>query len=213
MCFTVQLDKDAKSVQNRFKVKADVVERNKKVVGFTYPLSPVVTNLHPEIVELMHWGLIPPWAKDKNIREYTLNAKIESLDEKPSFKSCLNNRCWIIVDGFYEWQWLDTKGKKKQQYAISLPDHELFAIAGLWSQWEDTSNGEIIFSYTMVTTEANELMAKIHNTKKRMPLILTPENEKAWLEGADYQFFSHPKVDLMATPTFPEGYNNSVLPL
>jgi putative SOS response-associated peptidase YedK len=94
-----------------------------------------------------------------------------------------------------------------------LPHHELFAIAGLWSQWEDTSNGEIIFSYTMVTTEANELMAKIHNTKKRMPLILTPENEKAWLEGADYHFFTHPKVDLMATPIFPEGYINSVLTL
>lgn len=211
MCFTTQLDKDATSVRNRFKVDASLVQPNKRIVGFTYPPSPVVSNLHPHEVALFNWGLIPSWAKDKSIREYTLNAKIETLEEKPSFKSCIQNRCWVIVDGFYEWQWLDSKGKKKQQYSISLPNHGLFAIAGLWSKWVDVSTGEVVYSYTIVTTEANELMSNIHNTKKRMPLILTPENEKAWLEGEEYKSFLRPDVALIAEPIFSEGSNNSVL--
>jgi len=91
----------------------------------------------------------------------------------------------LLADGFYEWQWLDEKGKQKQKYELTLPDNELFAFAGLYSEWVDKSTGEIINSYTILTTEANELMSKIHNTKKRMPVILSADNEKNWLHGHD----------------------------
>jgi putative SOS response-associated peptidase YedK len=75
--------------------------------------------------------LIPAWAKDKTIQQYTLNAKIETLNEKPSFKNNIKNRCLVIADGYYEWQWLDPKGKNKQKYLITLTSEEPFAFAGI----------------------------------------------------------------------------------
>jgi putative SOS response-associated peptidase YedK len=129
----------------------------------------------------MHWGLIPHWAKDDHIRKYTLNARIETIEEKVSFKDSVNNRCLIIADGFFEWQWLDAKGHKKQKYRLHLPNDELFELAGLWSEWTDTSSGEIIKTYSILTTDANELLGKIHNSKKRMPILVA--NDKEWLQG------------------------------
>ena len=114
-----------------------------------------------------------------------MNAKIETINEKPSFRQSVNNRCLILVDGFYEWQWLDEKGKKKQRYLLALPKDELFCLAGIWNIWVDKSTGEIINTYTILTTEANELMAKIHNSKKRMPVIVNKENEENWLKGLE----------------------------
>ena len=135
-------------------------------------------------------GLIPFWAKDDSIKQYTLNAKIETLNEKPAFKNSVKNRCLVIADGFYEWKWLDEKGRKKQKYLITLPDSDLFAFAGIWSEWQNKSTGEIINSYSIITTEANELMAEIHNSKKRMPVILTKKNEKDWLGGEEINDFN-----------------------
>jgi len=126
---------------------------------FEFPATPVIIDEKPQIITHYHWGLIPTWAKDLAIQKYTLNAKIETVTEKPSFKNSVNKRCLVIADGFFEWQWLDPKGKKKQQYEIGLPNQELFAFAGLYSQWVDKSTGEIKNTYTILTTEANPLMA------------------------------------------------------
>ena len=104
----------------------------------------------------------------------------------------------ILADGFIEWQWLDSKGKKKQPYLISIPNNDLFAFAGIWSEWVDTQTGEIVKTYSMVTTQANPLMAEIHNIKKRMPIILTPANEMAWLYGANYLDFANCDIELVA---------------
>ena len=82
--------------------------------GFTYPKCPVVSSENTKLIKHYQWGLIPFWAKDDSIKAYTLNAKIETIKEKPSFKGCIKNRCLVIVDGFYEWQWLDPKGKKNK---------------------------------------------------------------------------------------------------
>jgi len=120
-----------------------------------------------------------------------LNARIETLNEKPSFKDVIQNRCLIIADGFYEWQWLTKSGSRKQKYLITLPKEELFAFAGLYSEWTD-SEGAVLNSYTMVTTQANELMSEIHNTKQRMPIILKQEDEQHWLNGEDYNGFKFP---------------------
>lgn len=187
MCFFSKISKDAQEVENRFNAKFDNAKDFKPAFynGFQFPKTPVIANNDLERIQLFQWGLIPTWAKDDSIKKFTLNAKIETLKEKPSFKNSINKRCLVISDGFFEWQWLDEKGKQKQRYLVTLPNKELFAFAGLWSEWTNKETGEKIYSYTIITTEANELMSKIHNSKKRMPIILAIENEKDWLKGGE----------------------------
>ena len=93
---------------------------------------------------------------------------------------------------------MDPKGKEKQQYLITLPNEEPFAFGGIYSEWTDKNTGELLNTYSIVTTEANELMAEIHNNKKRMPVILTPETEKFWLAGNEIMSFAKPEVELKA---------------
>ncbi|MBX2985319.1 MAG: SOS response-associated peptidase [Bacteroidia bacterium] len=187
MCFHSKQSKSAQELQNRFKAKFDNEALFTPSIynGFQFPKTPVITNKQPEKIHFFNWGLIPFWAKDDSIKKNTLNARIETIHEKPAFRNSINNRCLILADGFYEWQWLDDKGKQKQKYELTLPDNELFAFAGLYSEWTDKSTGEIINTYTILTTEANELMSKIHNTKKRMPIIISKDSEQTWLNGQD----------------------------
>lgn len=188
MCFFSKISKEAVELEHRFNAKFDDSERfqPKEIYsGFAYPATPVITNKEPASIKLLNWGLLPPWAKDNSIRQYTLNARIETIGEKPSFRSSIKNRCLIIADGFYEWKWLDSKGKQKQKYLITMPDSEIFTFAGLWSEWVNKETGEIFKTYTVITKPANELMSEIHNTKKRMPFILTPDFENMWLAGED----------------------------
>lgn len=187
MCFHSKQSKSAQELKNRFKVnfENEMIYDPAIYNGFQFPKTPVITNTQPENIQLYQWGLIPFWAKDDSIKKNTLNARIETIKEKPSFRNVVNNRCLVIADGFYEWQWLDEKGKQKQKYELHLPNNEIFAFAGLWSEWTDRETGEIINTYTILTMEANALMRKIHNTKKRMPIILSPENETKWLNGQE----------------------------
>lgn len=161
-----------------FGVSNDAVRLN----GFTHPKAPVITSERPDALQLYEWGLMPHWAKDKTIQNNTLNARMETINEKPSFRDCVNQRCLIPADGFFEWQWLDSKGNNKQQYQIHLPDERLFYFAGIWSRWVDKGTGELLETYTILTTEANPLMAEIHNTKKRMPVIIDSDSESEWLK-------------------------------
>jgi putative SOS response-associated peptidase YedK len=187
MCFFSKISKTAQEVENRFKVKFDNVQeyRTGNINGFQHPKTPVITNARPHNVQFYKWGLIPAWAKDEKIADNTLNARIETINEKPSFRNVTNNRCLVLADGFYEWQWLDSKGKNKQKYLLTLPNAGLFGFAGLWSEWADKHTGEVIHTYTILTTEANELMAHIHNTKKRMPIIVSENDEQNWLNGGN----------------------------
>jgi putative SOS response-associated peptidase YedK len=198
MCFHSKLSKKAQALQNRFKAKFENVDILLPEVynAFQYPKTPVITNREADKIQLFNWGLIPVWAKDDTIKKMTLNARIETIAEKPAFKGSIKNRCLILADGFYEWQWLDPKGKNKQKYLITLPDDDAFAFAGLWSEWIDKSTGELLKTYTILTTEANELMSKIHNSKKRMPIIVSKETEKKWLEGDKINSFD---IELLAT--------------
>lgn len=185
MCFRTKNNKTARELEQRFKAKFLNPEWYSPDIfnAFTFPKTPVVAN--NKAIQGFTWGLIPPWAKDTNIRKSTLNARIETLDKKPSFKPSLSKRCLVLTDGFYEWKWLDPKGKSKQKYLLTLPEDEAFALAGLWNEWTNQSTGEIFNTYTIITTAANELMSEIHNTKKRMPVILNPENEHDWLSGGN----------------------------
>jgi putative SOS response-associated peptidase YedK len=128
--------------------------------------------------KMMHWGLIPRWAKDPKIGSKLINARAETVAEKPAFKSAFRQRrCLVVADGFYEWQQQENK-KQKQPYYFRLNDGQPFAFAGLWEHWEDAS-GEKIESCTFMTTDANELMHSIHN---RMPVILDPKDYDLWLD-------------------------------
>lgn len=183
MCFHTKQTKDAKKLENRF--KANVKEQDKTLLtgvynGFDHPKTPIITAQEPDIIQCVEWGLIPAWARDKSIQNSTLNARIETLRELPSFKTILHRKCLILLDGFFEWQWADPKGKSKQKYLISLENDEPFALAGLWTEWQAPS-GELLKTYTIITTEAKELMREIHNSKLRMPVILTEGNERPWL--------------------------------
>ncbi len=202
MCFHTKQSKLSSAVESRFHAKikdsaafapADYIN------GFSFPKTPVIIDENPKEIVEYNWGLIPAWAKEEDIRKYTLNAKIETVDEKPSFRNSVNKRCLVIANGYYEWQWLDPKGKSKQKYELCLPDEELFAFAGLYSHWVDTHTGEVRDSYTILTTEASPLLAKIHNHAKRMPVILKPEDEAKWLQHAPISHFAYPyNVELQA---------------
>jgi putative SOS response-associated peptidase YedK len=188
MCFHAKQSKTAAQLKNRFKVRFDKeieYEPSEVLNGFTYPKLPVITNKDASNIQLFNWGLIPSWAKDVSIRKNTMNARMETIAEKPSFRNSVRNRCLVLVDGFYEWQWLDEKGKKKQKYELTMQDNEAFAMAGLWNEWVDKETGEVVPTFTILTTEADELMAHIHNSKKRMPVILSANEEMQWLKGAD----------------------------
>lgn len=128
--------------------------------------------------DLMHWGLIPSWAKDPTIGSRMINARSETAATKPSFRSAVKyRRCLLPTDGFYEWKAIAGQ-KRKQPYYIRMADDRPFAFAGLWEHWEGL-DGAAIDSCTILTTEPNEMMADIHD---RMPVILDPKDFAQWLD-------------------------------
>lgn len=185
MCFYMQQKDAIAKVEKRFKaivqhpesfLQADVIN------AFEHKCSPIILNTNPmEIVTNFQWGLIPNWAKEASIQQQTINARIETVTKKPSFSTIIHQRCLVIATAFYEWRWLDDKGKLKQKYII-YSENELFAMAGLYSFWQNPSDGKPKNSFTILTTEANEKMAYVHNHKKRMPIVLKKEDESAWLD-------------------------------
>jgi putative SOS response-associated peptidase YedK len=134
-------------------------------------------------LDTLRWGLVPYWAKGVKIGYTMINAKSETVVEKPAFREAFKSRrCLIPADGFYEWAKLDAK--TKQPYAIVLRDRSLFGFAGLWERWTDKASGEVVRSFTIITTTPNEVCAPIHD---RMPVIVDPANYGKWLgeEPAD----------------------------
>lgn len=177
MCGRVSLTKGFESAESRFKVK--YTEDRDWPVIYNGPPSrdyPVITNEHPEEIHLFRWGLIPFWAKQKQSKYTLINARAETIEEKPTYKTPFHKRrCLVIADGFYEWK--KTNGHK-QPYRIMLENEQLFAFAGLWERWE--GEDETVHSFTIITTEANDLIQDIHN---RMPVILPPDTEKEWINN------------------------------
>lgn len=202
MCYRTQLNTKIKQIEKTFDARfleSEAYSPQEEINAFTFPKTPVITAENREAVDQFHWGLIPFWAKDEKIRSMTLNARIETIQEKPAFRNAVSNRCLVIASGFYEWQWLDPKGKSKQKYFIKPADQEVFAFAGIYSSWKHPQNGRQIQSYSIVTTEANELMSEIHNIKRRMPVTLLKHDHNSWLSGAPVENFAFPyEVELQA---------------
>ncbi len=140
----------------------------------TQEVAAVVEEDEKRKLKMFRWGLIPSWAKDAAIGNKMINARSETVSEKPSFRSAFKKRrCLILADGFYEWQKSDNG---KQPFYIKMADGSPFAFAGLWEIWK---GAEEIRSCTVITTEANDLMNEIHH---RMPVILHPEEYDLWLD-------------------------------
>lgn len=129
---------------------------------------------------MLRWGLIPPWAKDRAIGNRMINARAETVAEKPSYRDAFKHRrCVVLADGFYEWR---REGDVKTPYFISLASGEPFALAGLWEDWQDKNSGESLQTTTLITIAANNFMQPLHH---RMPVILQPETADEWLAGAN----------------------------
>ena len=202
MCYRTKLNSRLKDIEKSFDanfIAPDEYIPTEEINGFNFSTTPVITDENAGEIQLFHWGLIPFWAKDDKIRRMTLNAKIETAEDKPAFRNSVNNRCLIIADGYYEWKWLDPKGKNKQKYLLEVQDQEIFAFAGIYSSWKNPATDQLINSYSILTTEANELMSEIHNNKKRMPVVLRKQDHHRWLNDADISQFAFPyEVDLRA---------------
>ncbi len=128
---------------------------------------------------MLRWGLVPFWAKDASIGNRMINARAETVAEKPSYRAAFRHRrCLVLADGFYEWRRQDDV---KTPYYISLASGEPFALAGLWEQWKDRNDDTTLQTATLITTAANDFMAKLHH---RMPVVLQPKMADEWLSGS-----------------------------
>lgn len=187
MCFNISLKSKKITLEQRYNAvypKEFDFKPIYHVSAFERSKLPLLTSQQSDRFSLMNWGLIPPWVQTETeaheISTRTMNARSESITQKPSFRhSVKSNRCIIPITGFFEWQQVNSK---KLPWFITAEDEDLLSLAGLWSEWVNPVTGEVSQTFTIITTEANELMAKIHNTKKRMPAILKNEDEMKWLD-------------------------------
>lgn len=179
----------------RFSLWLELTDLVKAFPGFLFPdemkprynIAPtqpvaVVTNTPERGVEFFRWGLIPFWAKDPSIGSRMINARSETVAEKPSFKAAFRRRrCLILADGFYEWQKVPGSQKKTPMY-IHMADGHPFAFAGLWELWQPDTTP--VLSCTILTTTPNELLQPIHN---RMPVILPEDAYEFWLSAPELE--------------------------
>jgi putative SOS response-associated peptidase YedK len=186
MCYHYTLYSTEEELIERYDLEKEFVGWDPiyHINAFNFPKLPVITDMQPTRLNSFSWGLIPFWVKDmeaaKKFRINTLNARIETAFEKPSFRESIKHkRCLIPANGFFEWREVN---KKKYPYFITLKNRSPFSFAGIYDTWVDKTSGEIVNSFAICTTEANPLMAKIHNSKLRMPVILREEYEKIWLD-------------------------------
>lgn len=203
MCFTISnTNQDKKKLEKLVQatVPNSLMDLPVQYVasGFAHPWWPVVTTAAPHTVQLFRWGLIPQWTPHielaRKFENQNLNARSETVFEKKSFsRSIRRQRCVIPVTGFFEWREVN---KKKYPYHIHLAIQDLFCLGGIYDSWEDPSTGEVLYTFSILTTPANRLMAKIHNRKLRMPLILPNDLIKEWLnpnlEDASIQAIMQP---------------------
>lgn len=179
MCGRFTLTASSELVQAAFNltsVPAQMIPRYN--IAPSQPVA-VVTNEDPYALTFHRWGLVPSWAKDVSVGYKMINARSETVHEKPSFKAALKRRrCLIPADGFFEWK---VDGKGKTPHYIHLRDKSVFAFAGLWEIWR-SSDGDELRTCTILTTEANAFMKSLH---ERMPVILRPDDYATWLQPGE----------------------------
>lgn len=209
MCGRFTLDTPSEALADLFQVEAAPSMKPRYNIAPTQPVAAVRRSLAGEReILLMHWGLIPSWAKTPEMGNRLINARSETAAEKPSFREAFKRRrCLVPTDGFYEWQRVD---RRKQPYYIRMAGREPFALAGLWERWEGP-DGMVIESCAILTTEANALLRPIHN---RMPVIIDPGDYQRWLEAEAHETGAlaplmrpYPEGRLSAIPVSPRVNN------
>ena len=192
MCgrFTLRTSLNLLAERFLFSVSPDISLPQKYNIAPTHSVATLTAPRGQRQLQWMHWGLIPSWSKDPSRASRMINARSETLHEKPSFRQAFQKRrCLILADGYYEWR---SSGADKQPFFIHRSDHEPFALAGLWESWTPPQASAAVgqdtpqpwHSTTIITTEANEFAAAIHH---RMPVILNPDDYDRWLADDDSQ--------------------------
>ena len=182
MCGRFTLHHDAQEIAERFGAESLPELEPRYNIAPTQGVTVVTQNGSRHLAQY-HWGLIPAWAKDRTIGSRMINARAETLAEKPAFRTALQRRrCLIPADGFYEWREADNpeEGGRTPMY-IHRRDGALFAFAGLWEEWHDPATQTPLRSCTIITGSPNPIIAPVHD---RMPMILNREDEGRWLDHA-----------------------------
>lgn len=191
MCFHNSMSAKAVKLAARYGRKSDIIEIAQDIINeqyhvnaFNFPKCPVITP--SEEIQVFNWGLIPFWTKTEEdaeeIRKMMLNARADTIFEKPSFREpIMKKRCIVPSTGYFEWR---HEGSKKIPYYIYLKDEPIFSMAGIYDIWLDKSTGVDHTTFSIITTDTNPLTDYIHNTKHRMPAILSKEDEEKWLKSA-----------------------------
>jgi putative SOS response-associated peptidase YedK len=177
MCGRYTIYTKAEVLEERFHAHMDPAgySPNYNVAPTQY--NPVILNDAPEEIVVANWGYVPHWVKNPQEAKPMINARVETIAEKPYFRDSYKKRqCLVLADGFYEW---DRKGSKKIPYYIKLKGEEPFAMAGIWDEIKE-ADGKKYKTFSIITSAPNKLLNKIHN---RMPVILNEEEELKWLEG------------------------------
>ncbi len=175
MCGRYSLSCDINELYDRFHIARGV-----QTVAPRFNIAPTQEALiidADNTLCLMQWGLIPSWSKDPKIGSKMINARAETVHEKPSFRNLLkHHRCLVLADGYYEWS---NTGNEKVPYRFELEEKGPFALAGIWTTWQDLD------TFTILTTSANRKTRSVHD---RMPVILSPESEERWLDPEEKYF-------------------------
>lgn len=186
MCFSVNVNLVKDELEDRYGAVFPDHHRHQPSYyyhAFSLPELPAICSESPDKITLLKWGLIPHWVKSaedaENIRFKTFNARAETINVKPSFSHAFRSgRCIIPVRGFFEWQ---HEGNLKIPWYIYSSGNDIMSLAGLYEKWIDTNTGTGFSTFSIITTDANEMMAIIHNSKKRMPVILKRDVERKWI--------------------------------
>lgn len=180
MCGRFTLTAPVEEIMERFMIDSFLEEEH---LSPNYNIAPsqsvlaVINDGKSNRMGFLKWGMVPPWAKDAKMGNKLINARAETLTEKPSFRNAFRKkRCIIIADSFYEWKRLDDQSKIPMR--IKLKNNDLFAMAGIWESW-NSPEGESLYSCAIITTKPNGLMMNIHD---RMPVILRKNDENIWLD-------------------------------
>ena len=176
MCGRYTVSTSAASLETRFHAQAPAGMFAPSYNAAPSHALPTIFNIEPHVITLSAWGFLPEWADGRRDVKPLINARAETAATKPFFRHAFRSkRCLVLADGFYEWK---RAGKDKLPYRIALKTEEPFAFAGIWSMVHD-AQGHSRTTFAILTTDANALVAQIHN---RMPVILHPQDEAAWLD-------------------------------
>lgn len=208
MCYRTALTASPHELAERYERMEDEISNfrpSQNINAFVHGEEPVITE--SSYIIPMRWGLIPFWVKNpkeaREIQKQTVNSRSETIFTKPSFREAIRNkRCLIPVTGFYDWRY---ENGKKLPYIIHIKNQEIFSLAGIYDVWHDNVSERSVSTFSIITTEANELMRYIHNTNFRMPVIFPESEEENWLNPSlnekEIKEMMRPFTDKLMTAT------------